>query len=99
MPESLFVPCKIERGGFSSERVFEIKVSHEGDSLTGTANLRYLLDEHRRPLSPDSPAPGTTIDGFVQCLLIEQSVDGTVTIEVPSTDMLNVSEDELVKIE
>ncbi len=98
MPDSFFVPCKIERGAFSSERVFVITLPDEGGTIRGTANIRYLLDEFKKALDHDSPAPGATIDGFVQCHLIGRADDGTVTIEVPSTDLLHIPENELVPI-
>jgi hypothetical protein len=96
MPESLFVPCQIERGAFSSERVFEITLAD--GSTAGLANVRYLRNESQQPLDADSPAPGEKIRGFVQCHVIQRAADGTATIEVPSTDMLHVPADELVSI-
>ncbi len=96
MPQSLYVPCKIERGAFSNERVFKISIRGEGE-LFGTANVRYLRDEDRQLLG-DSPSFGE-ISGFVQCHIITQSNDGTVTVEVPSTDVILMPEDALVEFD
>ena len=49
-----FIPCVIERGGFSSERTFEIKM-HDGGKLVGTANVEYLRTESRTVLDENSP--------------------------------------------
>jgi hypothetical protein len=96
MPQSLYVPCTIERGAFSNERVFKISLSSAEGVLFGTANVRYLRDGEGQPLG-DDPTYGEMM-GFVQCHIIS-SGEGTVTVEVPSTDIIHISETELVEFD
>jgi hypothetical protein len=93
-----FVPCRIARGGFSSERTFFIDVEGEERVLCGTAHLDYLRDADRQPIGDEQPLPGEEISGFVQCREIE-SADGRVVVEVPSTDLLEMPRDNLVAID
>lgn len=88
------IPCRIERGGFSSERTFEISLPR-GDVLAGTANVQYLLDAKRQPLEENIPEHGKVIDGFVRCRVVKKEADGGVIIEVPSADLIRVPAGEL----
>lgn len=91
-----FIPCAIERGGFSSERTFEID-TNDGGKLVGTANVEYLRTESRRSLNDDTPEYGEIIKGFVACRQIEGAErDGMILVEVPSADMIYVSSEDLV---
>jgi hypothetical protein len=82
-----FIPCEIERGGFTSERTFEISV--DNGKLIGTANVEYLRTEGRKPLGEDTPGYGEKIRGFVACRKVREENDG-VLAEVPSSDMIHV---------
>jgi len=91
-----FVPCTIKPGGFSSERTFEVKNGCEGQ-LIGIASVEYLLDESRKPLADDVPGYGQEINGFVKCLLIKSDKErGVAMVELPSDDVVRVSETSLV---
>jgi hypothetical protein len=83
----LFIPCEIERGGFTSERTFEISV--DNGKLIGTANVEYLRTDDRKPLGEDTPGYGEKIRGFVACRKVREENDG-VLAEVPSSDMIHV---------
>ena len=93
MRDTFFMRCKIGHGGFSSERRFEIELPG-GENLVGTAYVEYLVDSDKKPLPEDEPAYGKEIDGFVKCRKIR--VDGDrILVEVPSADILRVTENEL----
>lgn len=87
-----FIPCDIERGGFSSERTFEIPV--DGGKLVGTANTDYLRKQDRSPLDDETPHYGEKIRGFVACRKVQPSNDG-VLVEVPSSDVIHVATEAL----
>jgi hypothetical protein len=89
-----YMPCVIERGGFSSERCFEVELQ-DGDKLVGLAFVEYVLDENMKPLDKNSPAFGKPIRGFVQCRLLQQIDEKTVLIEVPSSDVIRVPAEKL----
>ena len=97
MPEQFFVPCKIENGGFSSERTFSIRLA-DGKVLEGTAHVDYLRDSKKRPLREDNPEPGEAISGFVACRKLRELQSGSVLIEVPSEYVIDVQEAELVAL-
>ena len=90
----LFVPCLIKRGGFSSERTFEIQLP-DGQKLVGLAYVAYLLDADKTPIGPNIPAPGEAIEGFVQCRVLQEIDENTVLIEVPSSDVIRFPADTL----
>ncbi|MBW3541282.1 MAG: hypothetical protein KY476_13525 [Planctomycetes bacterium] len=90
--QEFLIPCTIERGGFSSERTFELP--HAQGKLVGMAFVEHLFDENRQPLADENPSYGEQIRGFVKCRVIER-FDSRVLVEVPSTDVINVPQDEL----
>jgi hypothetical protein len=92
-----YFPCKIERGGFSSERTFEVTVP-SGDKLLGAVGVEYLRDRSRRPLDNDTPSSGDAIPGFVQCRVLKQVDAHTSLVEFPSADITQVQRDELVSL-
>ena len=95
MPErEHFVPCQIRRGGFSSERTFEIQLPDD-QKLVGLSYVAYLLDANKTPLGRDVPAPGEAIEGYVQCRVLREIDENTVLIEVPSSDVIRFPMDTL----
>ena len=84
------VKCAIERGGFSSERTFEV-VMPDGSKLMGTADLEYLQDLNGNPLCNDEPLPGERLTGFVTCRVIRR-VGEEMLVEFPSTDVVRINE-------
>jgi hypothetical protein len=98
MGEKYFlVPCTIKPGGFSSERTFEVKNGREGH-LIGVASAEHLLDEFRKPLADDVPGYGQEMPGFVKCMLIRSDEEqGVALVELPSDDVVRVSETTLLK--
>jgi hypothetical protein len=95
MSKFFLIRCTIERGGFSSERTFQIKTD-EGQ-LIGTADVEHLRDQYKHKLSDDEPPLGTSIDGFVKCRLIRMIDKNSALVDLPSTDVAHVPADELLE--
>jgi len=104
MADLYYIACTIEHGGFTNERVFEIELSdkikmfdgeHAG-KLVGTAHTDHLRDRDRAPLHEDQPGYGNTIEGFVLCRKLRDLSGGWAIVEVPSADVIHVSEDSLI---
>lgn len=91
-----FIPCKIERGGFSGERTFTISLAN-GEALVGSAHVDHLRTGDRKILDAGQPPFGEILDGFVRCREVEVR-DQSVVVEVPSADVIQVTKDELVCI-
>jgi hypothetical protein len=98
-----YIECQIERGAFTHERTFEIQLSpeitYQGEAegkLVGTAHLDHLRDSNKKSLDEDEPSFGEPIPGFVQCRVIRDLGEGWVLAEVPSADVIHVSEASLV---
>jgi hypothetical protein len=83
--------CTISRGGFSDERVFEIK----GTSHKGVCSRSHLWKEDGNPLEPGEPPIGQVIDGFVAARILEVRGDH-VTVSIPDGEVLTVAIAELV---
>ncbi len=103
MKDLYYIACRIERGAFTNERTFQIRLSpnvrYRGENegqLVGTAHVDHLYNAQRRRLSVDEPAYGETIDGYVLCRKIRELPNGRLLVEVPSADVIHVLEDELV---
>jgi len=92
--------CEIQRGGFSSERTFTIKTT-DGGTLTGLANVHYCYNKEKMPLWSDRRVEplkeNETIVGYIECRVLEEIGD-RVTVDLPSSDTLCVSEKELVEM-
>lgn len=94
MPTLMFVPCRIQRGGFSSERTFEIR---EGDkSSMGTADVDYLRDGSWNHLDEDEPDENVVIEGYVQCKVLRTIGDDQVLIEVPGAKTVYATKADIV---
>ena len=104
MTDLFCIACTIEHGAFTEERVFEIqlsdkiKASEGGDTgkLVGTAHTDHLRDQDRNRLQEDQPGYGNSIKGFVLCRKLRELAGGWVIVEVPSADVIHVSEDSLM---
>ena len=93
MPTLLFVPCRIQRGGFSSERTFEIRGGN--GSSVGTADIDYLRDGNWNRLDDNEPDENLVIDGYVQCKVLRNVGDDRVLIEVPGARTVYAAKAEL----
>ena len=106
MSDFYCIACKIERGAFTNERTFEISLSKDiatldgkvDGVLVGTAHYEYLRSSAKQQLSEDEPGYGEPIKGFVLCRVLQEIGKGRVVVEVPSADVMYVSEESLVAV-
>jgi hypothetical protein len=101
-----YIECDIEGGAFQSERTFEValskKITYRGEDsgkLVGTAHVDYLRDSDKHLLEEGDPPFGEPRRGYVLCRAIRRLPDGWMLVEVPSADVIHVSEDSLVEAE
>jgi len=91
------IACKIRRGGFQSERAFEI-TSAEGEQKIGTAYIEHLLSSTKEQLGNDEPPKGQTIDGFVKCRMLRQLSSDHFLVQVPSGDVVIISDHQIEEL-
>lgn len=96
MNSIFLIPCKIERGGFSTERLFTIELPN-GQEETFAGYYEHFLDGQKKQLDLDTPKKGDVLDGFAKCRIIQTQGDGTIIIDIPSSDSLLVQSDVLVE--
>jgi len=89
------IACKIERGGFSSERSFEIELP-DGGKLVGSAFFEHFKDENKYDLDEETPRYGEVVSGYVKCRVLREKEDGRVVVEIPSEDVIAVPAGDLV---
>ena len=95
--QNALLPCVIERGAFTTERLFEVELP-AGDQLVASAFFEHFLDGDKQRLSEDAPPFGQPIQGFVRCRVVRK-IDDQVVVEVPSADIIHVPSSELKAIE
>lgn len=66
-----YLPCKIFRGEFSSERVYEVLADHT--EIVGVANEQYVLNERWQPAKNPSGIETHLILGYVECRVIQRN--------------------------
>lgn len=89
------IPCTIERGGFSTERLFTVTISGEQNTFAGY--YEHFLDGDGNPLELDSPPDGEVIEGYAKCRIIQRLEDGDFIISIPSSDSLVVPHEGLLE--
>jgi hypothetical protein len=62
---TVYVPCRLSRSGFSSERVFRVTQA-DTQEYVGAAPVFYCWTSDGRRLGPDTPAKNSPIDGLVE---------------------------------
>lgn len=90
-----YLRCKIESGGFSSERTFEIELA-SGDKVVGAANVQYFRDSECEPLDEETPGYSESIDGYVKCRVIRER-DQAAWIDVPGINAVLVPQDAIAE--
>lgn len=85
----VLVSCKIRRGAFSGERVFQLPMAGEPGDYIGIAPADHCLDKDRNPLGRDRPPAGDEIEGFVEAFLIANGGD-EARIELPDGEAIRV---------
>jgi hypothetical protein len=87
--ELITIPCQFARGGFSSERVFQVETL--SGVFTGVAALEYCYDAEGEPLGPDQPPAGTKIKGRVAARFIQEESKQSALLSVPDGSVISVS--------
>jgi hypothetical protein len=89
MPRKMIaVKCRINRGGFSGERVVKV-TSADGTERTVLAPTHYCWNERGQPLQPDEPLAGE-IAGLVAAQELARTSTGTVLITTPDGEAFEV---------
>lgn len=89
------IRCKISKGGFSSERVFRIRLN-DGEHV-GAAPIEYFSTNDQRPLPADRPAnKGEHIEGFIAGRIVAVE-DGSYLVSVPSGEVLLIPGAEIIE--
>lgn len=87
-----YIPCTIERGGFSSERTFSIPIEKGEEVIIGCSDVSHLLDANKQPIIDGTQHIGGAVSGFVACLILRQVDAATVLVEVPSREIFTIPE-------
>jgi len=88
------IRCKIERGAFSGERVFSIKLVN-GEEYRSLASVSYCQDEKGKPLAKNEPKGKIT--GFVKAIRVKKE-RANMVVEVPDGQLIMVSKEAYGKI-
>ncbi len=90
----VLVKCKIRRGAFSGERVFQLSMAGGQGDYIGIAPVDHCLDEQRNPLNRDQPPTGVDVDGYLEAFLIANG-NAEARIELPDGEAVRVSIEQL----
>ena len=88
-PKRLALPCKIELGAFSSERVFRITLANGQEYQSLAPYLHFWNNENER-LTKNQPAAGETMEGLIAALLIGKE-NGDLVVEIPDGEVVIVA--------
>src|SRR5438105_1763990 len=94
---SVAIRCQISRGGFSGERIVTTTCSDRTERK-GLAPTGYCWDSEQRPLGPDDPSNGESIEGLVAARICGPTgPEGHVNIKIPDGEVMTVPRDSVVK--
>lgn len=79
--------CKIAPGGFSGERVFEVKLAN-GDSYRSLAPRQFCWNSQGDLVAEDEP--NTEVDGMIAARIVDSIDDNQVILEVPDGEIIAV---------
>ncbi len=89
-----YIPCTIERGGFSSEWVFTIPLGKGEEVIVGCSDTHHIRDSAWNRI-PDKPVNESPVSGYVKCKVLKIE-SGRVLVEVPSRHIFTIDESLLV---
>jgi hypothetical protein len=84
------LPCRITRGAFSNERVFEIDLPDTSEPYVGAASRQYCWDQEGRALGESDPEEGAIVDGQVAARLLEKRGE-KVLVSIPDGEVIVVN--------
>lgn len=90
------IPCTIERGGFKSERTFQVDLSP--NAYVGIAYVEHFLSEGRQPLETGELTEKQPVVGFVKCRLVRDSGSNQVLVQVPDGELLKLDRDKIQRV-
>jgi hypothetical protein len=78
--------CRINAGGFSGERLVQLTRA-DGTEQKALAPRHYCWTRDGRPLKPDEPELGRSIDGLVAARRLRDLPDGHVVVTTPDGEV------------
>jgi len=89
--ESIRLPCKISRGAFSGERVFEFALATGNQEYVGVAPLHYFKMADGRELTASEPPQGESIEGTLSAILINKNAGKNIAfVAIPDGEAVSV---------
>jgi len=90
------VKCKLSKGGFSDEIVFEVELA-EGGEYAGGCSRFYCYNGSGNQIG-DAVLSEKPINGRVQVALVKDEGSGKFKVQVPDGEVLVVKEDQLTTV-
>src|ERR1700733_902572 len=88
--QTVLVACALSEGAFSAERVFRLTLADGKTTYSGVAPLHYCLTSGKKPLKQDQPAPGQSIEGYVEAFLVANGGEQAM-VELPDGEAVRVN--------
>lgn len=79
--------CKVAPGGFSGERIFEVKLAN-GDPYRSLAPRQFCWNSQGYLVAEDEP--NTEVDGMIAARIVGSIDDAQVVVEVPDGEIIAV---------
>lgn len=92
---SVLALCRIERGGFSGERIFHVTQA-DGKEHAGVTPVGYCHHLDGRPLDRDEPAGDECLDGLLDVILPRNGGE-EARIHMPDGETIAVHTSQLVR--
>jgi hypothetical protein len=86
--------CKIAPGGFSGERIFEVKLAN-GTPYSGLAPRQFCWNSQGHLVTGNEPS--AEVDGMVAARLVDSIDDEQVIVEVPDGETIAVDKSNVIK--
>jgi hypothetical protein len=65
------LPCRVAKGAFSDEIIFEVDLPNGGEPYMGAASRQYCWNQNNQKLDLDEPHDGQMIKGKIAARLLE----------------------------
>jgi hypothetical protein len=93
MARNVAVVCKIRRGAFSDQRIFQIALP-TGAEHVGAASVQYFVKKNDRALEASEPPPGKELEGKVAARIVDE-VDNLVITSLPDGEVVTLEKNQL----
>src|SRR5438046_1220928 len=93
MARNVAVFCKIRRGAFSDQRIFQILLP-TGDEHIGAASVQYFVKKNDSVLGASEPPHGKELDGKVAARVVDES-DNVVVTSLPDGEVVTLQKNQL----